>query len=200
MATEQNDFQELRSRVIQGSELSVVNFCSRVICFSRIFSKVKKSKMLCLPIHLNIRHPFFVPNTEGHSFVSRMIVAALSLVSTIISTGALPKVYTAIVESVLIPMVSLFTWATPENDSVHPAKTIVLGVKTFSQWRPHSVPIPLREPFKIRSIHHGILTLRKGNVSERLIERLNGNVSVHVSLHRSSFKGPLQFSRILSYG
>ena len=160
---------------------------------------------------LKFRHsspwPSFVVLAKSHSLISDAIIFADFPVVAILNVYAYSQVFSSIIKTIAVFVVSLFAWLTAKYHAVH-AYAWSSPVAFFFGGTPYSikttlstvrVPIPLRKPFKVFRIYDCVLALRQWNKSVRLVERLRNLVFLHGAFHWSTSNGLVNISRILAY-
>lgn len=173
-------------------------FRNFIVGTRRIFGSWKHAEIFILPICTNLCPPFPALGMPRHPLESTAILSIGFFVLAILGVRALPKIFFTVVERIVIFVVSLLPRCTSQNQRMHRDRMpfdFSAGVKTSGVRCPMCNPIPLRKPLKIFGIHNGILALRKWNIFERLVERLDNCMSFHAVFHWPSFKGLLKFSR-----
>jgi len=186
-------------RKIKASELSaILNSCSVIGCRSFFWTR-KTTKPNLLPFNRNLGSPRERVSTESYSFEPTGICNFLLLISTVLRMIRPPKVLFPIIQRVMVFVVHFST--TMQHYFVHENPTgltpwiVSCGIKRFRTAIPVGMPIPPVQPTEVIGIYDSVLPLSQWNESVGCVERLDNCVSLHAALHRSSFKGPFDFSR-----
>jgi hypothetical protein len=141
-------------------------------------------------------------------FVTTCIVALASTVASILRTRAFSEIHPSIIETIVVSMVTFFSFAASQNYAMHGWMGFIVlclstsGIKSLGAFIPFSNPVPHGKPFKVRGINKGILALREWDKTIGWIKRLDNFMSWHLVratlgafFHRSSSQGLLKFSR-----
>jgi len=183
------------------SKLSVIFNGSCIIGLGGIFGRGEVSQMNPFTPNDNFCSPFF-RNFEN-SYKSCGVIASHSCIAMVLGIRALAQIGAAIIKSVVVYVVYLLSFYAGKNLSSHnDASSLVWyvdipnGIKAVRVYVPLRKPVKLREPFKIRSIYDGILSLCERNKTVGCIKRLVNCVTFHaVSWHRSTSNRLVQTSR-----
>ena len=171
------------------------NFSSFVVSLSRFFCGHKKTYIFSAPVAYYSSHPLLAAATPDNSSKVANSPRYFSI-THILVWGALPEIFSAIVERVTVFMVSILPEIAIQNylvrwppllKATHRAAcrcVKLLRVESFL-----GKPIPFGEPSVIRSINYGSLALRKGNEAVRFVQRLHNFVSSHTGFHWSTSNG-----------
>jgi len=130
----------------------------------------------------------FVPKDSRHP---RFTIGPHSLVLYILRLTADTKIIHAVVEGVVVPMISKSAIVICQSQklSVHFNQCFSClfsstCIKRLSTFRPFDAPIPLHEPFVLDSIYDCVLALRERDEADSLIERLDHLMAFHGAFHK----------------
>jgi hypothetical protein len=94
----------------------------------------------------------------------------------ILSGRAFSEICSAIVQRVMVLVVTIFFGSTSSNQPMHEnhstASERASDIKLFGEFVKMRLPIPLRKPFKILGIYNRILVLGEGNKFITTVRRL----------------------------
>ncbi len=179
---------------IQIGELAVVLLCGLIISMC-CFNKISKNPYIYpLPIFHNLRKPLGSSLMPIDSYIPACIIPLFPPVVTVFYTCSPTKIFSSIVQRVMVPVVSFLCFLlTTKYFSIHIDEFSIFPTdNTIVSVQKKRAPIPLIEPVEIFRIYNGIQSLCQGNISERLVKRLDYGVALHaVFSHRSSMKGLL---------
>ena len=166
------------------------NLCSFIIRSCRFFLSAMHSKLNQFSINPNERTPF-LPVKE-HTFVSYFLNRFSTSIHRILRRCATSEVFSPIVESVSVFMISNFSFFTLKNKSVHKnmlsSPRFASGIKPLVSFVEMRLPIPLRQPFEVGSIDYCVFPSREWNKTVRWVRRLGHCVSSHA----------IEFSHVLT--
>lgn len=181
---------------IDTSKFFVHLLCSSVINFGCRDYGSELTKEFVFAICADTNRPFISTFVPRNSFVSTCIVRWLFLVLYILCGCGLPQIFTTVIESIVVFVVSVFIFLTAEDLAVHfncawcAAINRSDSVKTFHSGISLSAPIPLIEPVIVRCVDNRILSSCKRNQAVRWIRWLGNRVPLNSVLwHESSAKG-----------
>lgn len=186
---------------IEMSELSEMNYRGLVVSKSRFLGRTKLPNVCMSSMNFNSSQPSFIAFIPTNTLEAAGVERIQSLVAMILKGRSFSEIISSIIQSVMVPMISLFFSFTAKNQSVHVNRYSALpsaSVERFHLRIPICEPIPLRKPLEIAGIDNRVLTLRKRDKAVRFIERLNNRVAFHMVFHRSTSNGLLEFSRYFS--
>jgi len=151
-----------------------------VVCKSSSFSGWMISKINTLLPYANVGSPPKVSWASHNPFKARSIVFESSSVSAVLRSRTFANIIAPIVQTVSIFMISFLSLFKFQNNSVHGDSglasigqwNIPVGIESPSFAVEFGVPRPLIEPLIVSGIHNRDLSLREGNMANRLIKRL----------------------------
>ncbi len=198
-------------------EFTMIFLSSSIVGSGGFLFAVKNSQVFIFFIYGNLCGPSPNVIVKIHALILADTILVLFFVHGIFGACAFPEIFLAVVQSIMIPMIYLFSFFAMEDFAVHSncLKHILFfngtptsSIKTSSLRCPHSKPMPLIESRKIFGIDDGDLALREGNKSVRFTERLNNSFAFQPIMrlrtrlaHRSTSNGLLNFSRyFIKYG
>ena len=157
----------------------MINISSRIVSVSSIFFRIKKSEMFSVIVERNACFPFFTKTPKRYPFVLGSFPPRF-FVSRILKWSTFTNIFSPIVKCVSVFMVSLFSFFTTKNQSVHGLcmpfsinPNIRFRIKMGFAMVNVCVPVEFHEPIEILSINNGILSPRKRDVAVRYVERLD---------------------------
>lgn len=153
-------------------KLAVMFLRSSLVGFVRLFWGWKCSENDRLSVYIDTRSPSLIIPTD--SLETRRIVGILQAVLIVLSIAANPQIASSIVESVSVYMIAyaFIVRVKTEQLSVHMKHPLSsgfgvmntsAGVKSLAAIIPSGVPLPLRNPLVVGSVHNGNLALGEWN-------------------------------------
>ena len=189
------------------SKFSKIDLRRLVVSARSLYCVIEVSKIYLLSVEANPTTPPPGIFTKTYPFKSVGVVLSSLLVFAIFGVGALTKVFSAIVERVVILMVTFFSVSTGEYDAVHryvsthaSARPIPCSVKGLQLLVEFSEPVPFRKPVVVFNVNDCVLPLRKWNQTIGLVERLNNFVSYNTSFWHVLPPRRMCFSRHFNIG
>lgn len=180
----------------------MINLGRFIVSPRRIFSCRKKTDRFPDSINVDTSSPaFFAP---AHASKSGDCFPMSLRVSHILCMSAFAQVLAAIIQSVAVFVVALFSGNAAKDETVHgemlfSTPLFPLSVEGSSIAVPIGIPVPLRQPFKVSGIDERILPLCKWNQLVGWVKRLDYVVSLHAAFHRCTSYA-LRFSLYLIIG
>ena len=178
-------------------------------CLSSSFGERKPSDLLQPSIDSNVGTPKVPRSTfKGNSLESTSVVTREPNIVALIVPRSNSKIFIRVVESVMILMVYLSTVPMKKAKKISrhvnvAARSIriafsAFSVKALGQGTPPSLPVKAHCILKSVCAYFGNLALCEGNVTNRLILRLNNRLAHNATFgHESTSNGLAVFGRIL---
>lgn len=185
---------------VQARKFSMNLFNGIVAHACRIFGGFKIAKELMFPQDLRLSYPFLTDFTPSNTNESASVVHRPPSIEHVLSMRYLPQVLFAIIKSVVVAMIPLFTIFKFQYKVMHgldfaSGKFSSYGIKAAGMDRPKSTPIPLRKIVEVFFIHECILFARQRDKTVGFFKRLYDCVSFDASFHWSTSNGLLNYSR-----
>jgi len=170
----------------QFESLSIVGFCC-------VFTRTEPANVDCRVIESDFRKPLVPMFVPRDTFESTAVRYCQFLIPVVLASCALTKIISAIVQCLMVPMVSFFFWILASQDeAVH--------IDENSRFSPHGIksahfifesgPIPLIQPFIVSGIYQRILSFSQWNQAVRWVRWLGDGMSLKPTFrHESSTKG-----------
>jgi hypothetical protein len=152
-------------------------------------------------VNLDVRTPFIQGSMPSNSLKTTGIMRRLPDVRSILHTACGTKIFSSIVQRVMIFMVGFLAGRETKDNSSDLNTSHVGGVphciETPDAWTPPCEPIPLRKPLEVSDIYNCDSSLCQWNKTIGLVKRLDYCASMLRGelRHRSSCKGSLAASR-----
>lgn len=172
--------------MIDKCKFAMKFLCRLVVGAGRFMWRFEITEKDIFPVQHNpcsVEGVTFVPT---HSLESSQIIGVHPDISMVLSVVAFSKIAFAIIQSIVITMVSkVVPFPEVKYDSVHTYHSAIFlflvpyicaGVKTLGCLVPRSMPSVLRQLLDILSIHDSVLALRESNEPVGWIERLGNRV------------------------
>lgn len=188
---------------IQVGKLSMILLGSLVIGVRRFFFGREASQMYALVIERDECSPSLGKGTPKNTLINATGNFCLKTIATILSIRTLSKIFSSVVQSVVIPVVAFFSSFAPGDDSVHSDGFSIctpVNVEILGRWTPIRGPVPLRKPVEVLNVDNRVLSLRQWDKSVRFIEWLNNFVSDNTLLGHVLPPSRMCFSRYFSTG
>lgn len=176
----------MKLSLISG-KLSYHSYGERHIGFAGFFWTIKRSKLKAFAINASARNPLFLPTMPRYSLISGSIIPILRTIEGILESCAFTEILFPIIKSVHVYVI--YVWhGGIDYFSMHANKLAItaasFGVINITLFVKNSAPVPLHQPVIIFGVNDGVLALGERDKFDRLVERLNNNMSFHVWLHK----------------
>lgn len=173
-------------RKIQMCEFSKMLFRSSIVGACGFFCRSVISKMHSLFIQMNSSSVVEARMMQANSFEPSLGIASNSSIHIALCSSDEAQITSAVVKSISVDVIDPQSRITSDNKSVHGWAVLLRRIGIGLSVCAHSCnPFRLRKKRIISSINNGCETSSQGNMFDRLIERLDNSVSLHVAFHRN---------------
>jgi hypothetical protein len=185
---------------VQEGKLATIILRGRIISVGRFLGGREIAKVNLFTSNCYLASPS--STVQRNSFEPTGAIRPLSSVPAIIGWRALAKIFSSVVQSVVIPVVGLFSGRASQYNPTHENSAPTYGDKSIYDLVPVRVPVPLVEPVVVRSVNNGVLVLSQSDKAVGCAKRLNDWFALQPIArlwsklaHKSSLKGLVNFSR-----
>lgn len=144
------------------------------------------SEINSFSLNARLGHPPFSGLDPANSLLPRQVCFSDSGVGHILRTCARPQIRPSIVQGIMIVMVHMLR-VTSDDEPVHEDRVTIfplggpVAIKRSDVFDPYGIPIPPHETIVVIGVNNGVLSLREGYESDRLVLRLDNFVSSYTS-------------------
>lgn len=146
---------------------------------------VEVTKVLTFPVCVYICGPALISLVITDTGSAGLAIRKYATVLHVLAARALAQVGAAIIQGVVVPVISKFSMRQTEDHLVHERAPVSSAcVKRARAFIPEGVPSCLRQPSVVSGVHDGVVAMRERDKFDRLVLRLDNLVTFHAAFHK----------------